>query len=475
MAALPPGTRLKNGAYILENVLGRGGFGITYRAQDVWSGDTVAIKECFPLGCERKGQEVAPGDFFSASHLESFKTGMRQQAESLEKLQHPAIVRVLENFEANNTVYMVMQFVPGPTLHQLVESEGPVAPEAALGWLEPLASAVRALHGAGLLHLDIKPENAIVAPIEDHPHLVLVDFDLIQPREANDFRTRPLALAAQCGTPGYSPLEQYSQHARLTPASDVYALGATMYHLLTGQAPCPAVDRAAGAALKLPSDYKAGVPEHMERAVLEAMEMKPEARFADVPAFLQALRTGDGVRGDDDDPAFSQPSSAQFVAHTSGLIHRIVVTTDKPILPQRCVCCFDRSQTDYFVSGPSHRWTLPLCLACKKHHGAAKQGGIVTLWGIVISLVIALGGVAVSVATDSFWPILLGPAGIFINFVSMNYGGLKNSRAEELMNDTCCDLSEPVTHNFNGRVHIWRFKNARYAEEFKKRNAPFVV
>lgn len=475
MAALPPGTALSDGVYILEEVLGRGGFGITYRASDTRSSRPVAIKECFPSGCERQGTEVHPGDFYSSSHLESFKYGLRQQARILEHLTHPAIVSVVETFDANNTVYMVMDLVEGETLHQYIEKRGALPPEEATAWLEPIAGAVAAVHHAGLLHLDIKPENAIVVDESAHA-LVLVDFDLAQSQELDDFRTRPLALATQCGTPGYAPLEQYAQHARLTRATDVYALGATLYHLLTGQVPNSAVDRAAGEALRLPSAVTTGLPADLEAGVLAALAIKPDERPPDIESFLKALQPAPPlVTPDEDDDAFIPPVTPQFMAHNAGMIHRIVLNTETPVWPKRCVCCFERAETDYTLNSPSGRWSLPLCHVCEKHQQLARQAGRVTTIGLTFSVVVALVAVAASVLAESFWPIFLGPVGIMTNFISMNYGGLKNSRAEETMRDTCSDLSQPVTYNFNGRVHIWRFKNARFAEEFRKRNAAFVV
>ena len=465
MSALPPETLLRSGAYRIESHLARGGFGLTYRARDVKNERDVAIKECFPAGCERDELKVSPTDFAARGCLQAFRRIFHAQAERLKALKHPSIVALSDVFDENETTYLVMALLEGPTLLEQIEAHGPMQPRRALEHFEKLADALSAIHRAGFLHLDVKPENVIV--VDGAP--VLVDFDLLTEREKPDFNTQPLSLATQIGTPGYAPLEQYAQHAKLSPATDVYALGATLYHLLTGAAPLSAVDRAAGVALAPLSQTSPELETQLKIAIESALQLDAPSRPQSVPELLQLLQTP--VAQDaplvDDRP--------QLAAHARGS-YRIVMTKKQPELPARCVCCYAKSPaTHWQLNSPSGKWQMPLCAECQNHQNAAKTGDKVTFWGMGGSLVLALGGVALSVANRSFLPILLCLVAIVLNFGAMSYGALKNSRAEEMLSDFCSDLSAPATYVFNGRVHIWRFRNSRFAEEFKELNAEFVI
>lgn len=466
MPALPPETLLHDGAYRIETLLARGGFGLTYRARDLQNERDVAIKECFPAGCERANLNVVPADFAARGCLEAFKRGFHAQAARLQNLRHPSIVALLDVFDENETTYLVMALLEGPTLLEYVEKNGPLPSGAAISYVEKLAEALSAIHGAGYLHLDIKPENAIL--VGGSP--VLVDFDLLTEREKPDFNTRPLSLATQIGTPGYAPLEQYAQHAKLSPATDVYALGATLYHLLTGGAPLSAVDRAAGVVLPaiaqtLPQ-LEAQVSGALERALHLDASQRPQS-VAELLELFQAPVVAATAPALDDRP--------QLASHSKGS-YRIVLTKRQPELPARCVCCYARAPVmQWQLNSHSGKFQLPLCEACQHHQGAAKMGDKVTFWGMGLSLLMALGGVALSVANRSFLPILFCLIAIVVNFTAMSYGALKNSRAEEMLSDFCSDLATPATYVYNGRVHIWRFRNSKFAEEFKELNEEWVI
>lgn len=464
MAALPPETLLHDGAYRLGEVLGRGGFGLTYRAFDVRGQREVAIKECFPAHCTRDGRNVVGADFAGCASLEAFRRGFHLQATRLQNLSHPAIVTLFDVFDENQTTYLVMALLEGPTQLQFLEERGALSPSIALEQIEHLAGALEAIHDAGYLHLDIKPENVIL--VAGAP--VLVDFDLLAARDKPDFDTRPLSLATQIGTPGYAPLEQYAQHAALCPATDVYALGATFYHLLSGQAPLSAVDRAAGVALPALTQFQPHLEPHLGQAIECALALQTPERPQSIEEWRELLSEPQNAPV----PADDRPQGA---AHAQGS-YRIVLTRREPQIPMRCVCCYAKAPTSsWLLNSPSGKWQLPLCEMCQRHQRAAKQGDRVTFWGMGTSLVSALGGVALSVANRSFLPIVLCLGALILNFTAMSYGALKNSRAQDMLSDFCSDLATPATYVFNGRVHIWRFRNSRFAEEFKELNQEFVV
>ncbi|HEX9997725.1 MAG TPA: serine/threonine-protein kinase [Abditibacterium sp.] len=468
MSTLPVSTALHDGAYTLEAEIGRGGFGITYRARDHLNERAIAIKECFPRGCKRCENAVVGGDFWSHSHFEAFLERFRAQSKALQSLSHPNLVEVLDCFDENGTSYLVMELVEGQNLLSLLESNS-VSDQQAAQWIEKLSGAIEVLHDAGWLHLDVKPENIIVR--EGEP--VLLDFDLIQAPGGADCTTRPLALSMQCGTPGYAPLEQYAQSAALSCASDIYALGATFYHLLTGRAPLPAVDRAAGSDFLAPAEIRAEIAPHWNSAIMAALEIKATERPQNIALWLESLREPVLPPEEEEDyaPTLLAP---QLMTHGTG-IHRVVLSIKTPSFPKRCVCCHEKPDTTWMLVSPSGRYELPFCEACKRHQLAARASGMVTFWGTILSLALALLVVWLSFVTSSLLPLLLGPFCIVLNFMTLSYGALKSSRAEEMLKNGCCDLSEPATYNFNGKVHIFRFKNSQFATDFKKKNADFVV
>jgi len=464
MSFLAPSTSLKNGEYTLESPIGRGGFGCTYRAFDHQTERTVAIKECFPSGCERQENTIVAGDFASHECLEKFRQLFREQGAHLAAIRHRAVVSLRDYFDENGTTYLVMDLLEGPTLLEQIEQQGPLPLEVASEIVAELADALKTIHDAGFLHLDIKPENVIMT----NGVPVLVDFDLMSARDSHDFTTRPLQLAMQIGTPGYAPLEQYASQAPISPATDLYALGATFYHIATGIAPLSAVDRAAGMELSSPSTIRSEILPHHSHAIETAMQLQSGERPQSVADFLLLLQTPVVPNEDDED-------KPQFAAHAKGF-YRIVLTQKSAIFPKRCVCCYGKRPTDtWLLNSPSGKQILPLCDMCARHQKAAKQSGQVTFWGMGAALLITGLGVYLSVVNQSFFPIFLCFFAVILCFSSMSYGALKSSRAEEMLSDYCGDPAEPAVYIFNGRVHVWKFRNSNFAEDFKEKNQEFVV
>lgn len=485
----------------MKSVIGRGGFGITYRARDVQNERDVALKECFPLGSKREGSRVESEDFWSHQNRESLQNRFKTQAAQLEKINHPNLARVSHFFEENGTVYLVMELVEGRNLSQILET-GAVAPEIAQSWVEKIAAALGAIHSGGLLHLDVKPENIILRPknrddeteneskteIEidakfeenelqsaanwEDGEPVLLDFDLVQ-LQHDDLVTRPLSLSMQCGTPGYAPLEQYAQSVKMTPATDFYALGATFYHLLTGAPPLGAIDRAAGTEIAAPDQLCAEISPVQNKAILRALALKSDERPQNAAAFLNSL-IPDAPAAKDEEYAAPIPLAAQFLKHGTG-VHRVVLTIKNPILPPRCVCCHEKSNASWLLVSPSGRYEMPLCEGCHRHQLMSRAASFVTFWGSLMSLALALIVALISIVTSTMFLMFISALCIVMNFAALSYGALKSSRAEEMLKNSCCDLSEPATYVFNGQVHIWKFKNGAFAADFKKRNAASVI
>jgi len=279
---LAPGTTLQDGAYVIDRVLGQGGFGITYLATDSRQGRAVAIKEFFPVGCYRKEFRVYPGGTLGSADFDAAKVRFFREASSLARFRHAGIVEVEAAFHENGTAYMAMEYVPGKTLGALVNEGHSLSQTDAIRYILDAGEALEVVHQAGMLHLDIKPENLM---LRDDGRVVLIDFGTARDFAAGGTHGHTVVL-----TPGYAPLEQYARRTSRSVASDVYSLAATLYFLLTGVAPPPASDRAAGVDLVPPHQLQYSVSPVVGEAVTRAMELKVDARPQTIRDFLEPLR-----------------------------------------------------------------------------------------------------------------------------------------------------------------------------------------
>jgi serine/threonine protein kinase len=279
--SLPLGTKLFGGKYSVGKVLGQGGFGITYMGADTILSRPVAIKELFPEGCQRNGTTVQPTRI-PPSDFSSMKQKFLDEARLLASLNHPGIVKVYDFFEENNTAYMVMEYLRGKSLAKLVEERGgALGEQEAVGYILKVCEALDVVHKAGYLHRDIKPENIIVC---EDGRVVLVDFGAARAYMAGKTGRMTVIL-----TPGYAPLEQYAEQAKRGAYTDIYALGATLYYLLTGQVPVSAADRFSGVELRSVKEINPRVSVRVDEAVMKAMAMRVEERPQSVEEFVKLL------------------------------------------------------------------------------------------------------------------------------------------------------------------------------------------
>jgi serine/threonine protein kinase len=279
--SLPLGTKLFGGKYSVGKVLGQGGFGITYMGADTVLSRPVAIKELFPEGCQRNGTTVQPTRI-TPSDFASMKQRFLDEAKLLASLNHPGIVKVYDFFEENNTAYMVMEYLRGKSLAKVVEERGgALSEQEAVGYILKVCEALDVVHKAGYLHRDIKPENIIVC---GDGRVVLVDFGA-----ARSFMAGRTGRMTVILTPGFAPYEQYATKARFGPTLDIYALGATLYYLLTGRVPVSAPDRVIGVELKSVREINGRVSRQVEEAVMKAMAMRVEERPQSVEEFVKLL------------------------------------------------------------------------------------------------------------------------------------------------------------------------------------------
>jgi serine/threonine-protein kinase len=279
-APIAPGTILR-GRYRIVELVGQGGAGAVYRAEDVrLTGRVTAVKEIRPdEGSDPAAQKEAQEQF-------------HREASTLARLDHPALPKVSDFFDESGVDFLVMDFVAGPDLRQVVE-DARVRSEfldesQVLGWMIQLVDVVSYLHSQDppVLHRDIKPANV---KLLEGDRIKLVDFGLVKPLDPTDPRT--LTTARGVGSLPYTPLEQYAGDTGHTDVrSDVYSLGATLYHLVTCRPPATAQERfLLPNALVRPSRHNPGVSPRMENTILTALALHPEQRPESSEAFLDLL------------------------------------------------------------------------------------------------------------------------------------------------------------------------------------------
>lgn len=229
---LLPGTSLLHGQYVIERYLVRGGFGITYLARDSLE-RRVVIKECFPNSiCYRKDGQVVARTREQTKQFESITRHFLREARRLSRLKHANIVGVHQVFEENNTAYMALDYLDGIDLLMVIEEEPErLKPELIRSLLHQSLNAIQYIHEHGILHRDISPDNFL---LDWDDNLTLIDFGAAREHITKAHRALSALLAVK---DGYSPHEFYVPGVSQTEASDLYALGATFYHVLTGEAP----------------------------------------------------------------------------------------------------------------------------------------------------------------------------------------------------------------------------------------------
>jgi serine/threonine protein kinase len=281
--ALPDGTWL--GEFRIVRTLGSGGFGIVYLALDTTLQREVAIKEYLPMAIAKRGSgmnievRVDPPTFNAG--LESFL----YEARLLARFEHPALVKVHRFWRANNTAYMVMRYYPGRTLKEERSRRDAPPDEAWLrGLLLPILDALEQLHQAGIYHRDVSPDNIVIL---ENGSPVLLDFG--SARRVIGDRTQALTAVLK---PNFAPVEQYADAPLLRqgPWTDLYALGAVVHYMMTGQAPVPAVVRTMNDTLvKLASEGAARFPS-VSTTFLAAIDWSLEIAPATRPQSVQDLR-----------------------------------------------------------------------------------------------------------------------------------------------------------------------------------------
>ena len=278
------GTELKRGDYQIIEVLGQGGFGITYLAYQTALGRKVAIKEFFMKEhCNRESdsKSVSVPSTGSKGLVEYFKKKFLKEALLIASFNNARIIRIYDVFEENGTAYYVMEYLEGESLKEVVDNNGALPEDVAVKYIRQAAEALSAVHAHNLLHLDVKPANIM---LDENCNAVLIDFGVSKHYDEEGGQTSSGLTGL---SEGYAPLEQYETGLlkEFTPAPDIYALGATLFFLLTGTRPPKASIVNDSGLPPMPSAISAPV----RKAVEKAMQPRRKDRPQSIEEFVELL------------------------------------------------------------------------------------------------------------------------------------------------------------------------------------------
>lgn len=287
---LKPGVILKE-RYKIEEVIGAGGFGITYRAWDPLLQSYVAIKEYYPSGIATRSADSSKVCVPVGQEQREYHRGRircLKEAQDVARFQsEPNIVSIYDYLEENDTAYMVMEYLHGCTLKQYIrEHGGRLDTDHILHICLSVLDALAVVHKAGMIHRDISPENIFIC--EDLT-VKLIDFGAAKQVYLDGEQTMSVVLK-----PGYAPPEQYAKKDKQGPWTDIYALGATLYFAATGEKPEESFGRVLEDTIKPVCEVNPEIPRAMSQVIMRAMSVKIEDRYQTVEAMREALLAGEG-------------------------------------------------------------------------------------------------------------------------------------------------------------------------------------
>lgn len=275
---LVPGTMLQ-GKYLIGRALGEGGFGITYLGWNCLLGKKIAVKEFYPQAMVVRDLTNSTCVLSLKSHegnVEKAKDSFIKEAKTMAELEDiDGIVRFMDVFQENDTFYIVMDYLEGETLKEYVKRRGNRLPvDEVLDILTPVMGALEKVHKKGLIHRDISPDNIMMT---EDGRAVLLDFGAARQISADGGHSLTVNVKH-----GYAPIEQYQTHGEQGPWTDIYALCATIYRLITGTVPPSAADRIYEDDIKSPSQMGIRIEPDRERALMKGLSPKIADRYLNV-------------------------------------------------------------------------------------------------------------------------------------------------------------------------------------------------
>ena len=288
MQQLKTGTTLQGGKYKILKVLGQGGFGITYLAEQTMLERKVAIKEFFMKDfCERSEEtsHITLGTESSRETANRFRDKFLKEARNIAKFDHPGIVRIYDIFEENGTAYYVMDYIAGESLGDMIKRRGSIPEVEATRYIIQAAEALAYIHERKMNHLDIKPANIMINRKNES---VLIDFGLSKQYDAGGQQTSTTPVGI---SEGYAPMEQYKKGGvgEFSPQTDIYALGATFYKLLTGKTP-PSASDVYEDGVPVDELKTKGVSQNAINVICNAMKSRKKERTQSASLFIAGLK-----------------------------------------------------------------------------------------------------------------------------------------------------------------------------------------
>ena len=294
---MDPGSIL-SGRYIIGRVVGFGGFGVTYIGWDAVLEQKVAIKEYLPSEFATRVPGQTHVTVFNGAKQEQFEDGLSKFVEEAQRLARfhslEGIVKIFDSFTDNNTAYIVMEYLDGETLQELLKRENTIPVEQAIAMLTPVIQSLQVVHQEGIIHRDIAPDNIFLT---SDGKVKLIDFGAS--RYATTSHSRSLTVIIK---PGYSPEEQYRSRGDQGSHTDVYAIGATLYRMITGVTPPDALERRAFFESKKkdiltpPSRLCKQIGDNQETAILNALNVRIEDRTPDMATLEEELTAEEPVK-----------------------------------------------------------------------------------------------------------------------------------------------------------------------------------
>lgn len=374
---LPEGTVLR-GMYTVGPVVGVGGFSLTYLAYQGSLHIPVAIKEFFPSGCVRRPEGIFPLAPWTREGFAAALDNFQREGATLGRFHHPGIVRVHGQFEENRSAYLVEELLEGESLGEGLQRAGMMAEQQALQVAHQMGLALMLVHAGGLVHSDIKPDNIFWT---HQGRYVLLDFGVSRGYLSEKAAKEGMAAVSL----GYSPPEQYDKNSKVTPQADVYALAATLYHLLTGRQTIEARRRVKGDRLTSIRSVNPTVRPEVEQAIFQALQLDLKKRTGSIRQFLEDL----GLDTAPNAPAvFATPEFervAEAMAHSGGVQavaldseHRRIFSAGK----DGRISLWSWPDLQLLGTTPAHSQPIT-ALACSPDGGylvSGAQSGEIKLW-----------------------------------------------------------------------------------------------
>lgn len=283
---LTPGTILAN-HFIVGTAIGFGGFGITYKCFDTTLGVIVAVKEFYPVGLVNRAPGESTVGLLSGDKQEQYHAQLKRflmEAQSIAQFgKAKDIVNVYDFFEANNTAYIIMEYVDGVLLKDYLDRQGRMEPDVALNVITPVIEAVKKIHAKGIIHRDISPDNIFISGEES---IKVFDFGAAQLNNSSEGMAGEKVIKV-----GYSAPEQYRDNSKQGFYTDIYSVGAILYQMVTGIKPMESTEREFKDTLKSPAELGVEIEPNVDRAIMEAMAVRPELRFQSIQQLDDALHS----------------------------------------------------------------------------------------------------------------------------------------------------------------------------------------